>query len=219
VRAAGLDPRTEWLPVAPAAHYFIGGIVTDVDGSSAVPGLWAAGEAACTGVHGANRLGSNSLLEGMVFAARTVEAIADGRKGPEASGLMRALLDGDAIRLPSPLIAIQRRAASVSGRRIGIENLGDVPADVAKQRLDLQRTMTEHAGVVRSAESLAKARPTETTPSSLHTPQAWEARNLVVVATALVAAATAREESRGAHSRSDFPGASAAFARRIVVGD
>ena len=90
--AAGLDPAVDWLPIAPAAHYLSGGIVTDLDGASAMPGLWAVGEVACTGVHGANRLASNSLLEGMVFGARLAEAIASGRDGPEDTGVMRALL-------------------------------------------------------------------------------------------------------------------------------
>ncbi len=89
---AGLDPAVDWLPIAPAAHYLSGGIVTDLDGASAMPGLWAVGEVACTGVHGANRLASNSLLEGMVFGARLAEAIASGRHGPEDTGVMRALL-------------------------------------------------------------------------------------------------------------------------------
>jgi L-aspartate oxidase len=203
VRAAGLDPTTEWLPVAPAAHYFIGGIVTDTCGATAVPGLWAAGEAACTGVHGANRLGSNSLLEGMVFAARTVEAIDEGRRGPEPTGLMRAVLDGDSIRLA--LEPPDHEAAADT-------------ADLAKRRLDLQRSMTEHAGVVRSATTLAGARLGEAITGGLDRPDAWEIRNLTVVGRALVAAATAREESRGAHSRTDFPDTSPAFARRIVVG-
>ena len=83
-RDAGLDPTRDWLPVAPAAHYLSGGVCTDLDGATTLPGLWACGEAACTGVHGANRLASNSLLEGLVFAARAVEAIADGRDGPDA---------------------------------------------------------------------------------------------------------------------------------------
>ena len=82
LHAAGLDPAVDWLPIAPAAHYLSGGVVTDLDGASAVPGLWAVGEVACTGVHGANRLASNSLLEGMVFGARLAEAIAAGRDGP-----------------------------------------------------------------------------------------------------------------------------------------
>ncbi|HEY5251941.1 MAG TPA: L-aspartate oxidase, partial [Acidimicrobiales bacterium] len=77
--AAGLDPAVDWLPIAPAAHYLSGGVITDLDGASALPGLWAAGETACTGVHGANRLASNSLLEGMVFGARLAEAIEAGR--------------------------------------------------------------------------------------------------------------------------------------------
>ena len=89
---AGLDPATDWLPIAPAAHYTIGGVVTDLDGATELPGLWAAGEVACTGVHGANRLASNSLLEGMVFAARVVEAIERGKDGPEPTGIMAAIL-------------------------------------------------------------------------------------------------------------------------------
>ncbi|MCU1447853.1 MAG: L-aspartate oxidase, partial [Acidimicrobiales bacterium] len=92
VRAIGLDPTRDWLPIAPAAHYLSGGIVTDLDGASALPGLWACGEVACTGVHGANRLASNSLLEGMVFAPRVVEAIEAGRDGPQPTGAMRAVL-------------------------------------------------------------------------------------------------------------------------------
>src|SRR5205814_9759856 len=88
-RTAGLDPTRDWLPVAPAAHYLSGGVCTDLDGATTLSGLWACGEAACTGVHGANRLASNSLLEGLVFAARAVESIRDGRDGPEATGVLR----------------------------------------------------------------------------------------------------------------------------------
>ncbi len=91
LHGAGLDPATDWLPIAPAAHYVSGGVMSDLDGASAMPGLWVAGEAACTGVHGANRLASNSLLEGMVFGARLAEAIAAGRDGPRPTGVMRAL--------------------------------------------------------------------------------------------------------------------------------
>ena len=93
LRAAGLDPSLDWLPIAPAAHYISGGVVTDLDGASALAGLWAAGETACTGVHGANRLASNSLLEGMVFGARLAEAIEAGREGPSPHGPMRAVLE------------------------------------------------------------------------------------------------------------------------------
>ena len=87
---AGLDPATDWLPIAPAAHYSCGGVVADLDGASSLPGLWVAGEAACNGVHGANRLASNSLLDGMVFGPRVVEAIDRGVDGPSPTGAMRS---------------------------------------------------------------------------------------------------------------------------------
>ena len=80
----GLDPEHDWLPIAPAAHHLSGGVVTDLWGATALPGLWAVGEVACTGVHGANRLASNSLLEGMVFGARLAERIPSGADGPRA---------------------------------------------------------------------------------------------------------------------------------------
>ncbi len=92
VRDLGLDPGRDWLPVAPAAHYLCGGVVTDLDGATMLPGLWAAGEVACTGVQGANRLASNSLLEGMVFGARAVEAVLSGKEAPAATGALRPVL-------------------------------------------------------------------------------------------------------------------------------
>ena len=91
LRGADLDPAVDWLPIAPAAHYLSGGIVTDLDGATTLGGLWAVGEVACTGVHGANRLASNSLLEGMVFGARLAEAIEAGKDCAEPTGVMDAL--------------------------------------------------------------------------------------------------------------------------------
>ena len=85
--AAGIDPATQPIPVAPAAHYHMGGIATDVQGRSSLPGLWVVGECASTGLHGANRLASNSLLEGLVFGAR----VADDVRGQLATGAMRGL--------------------------------------------------------------------------------------------------------------------------------
>src|SRR3954462_8279424 len=145
LRNVGLDPSRDWLPIAPAAHYLSGGAVTDLDGATGLAGLWAAGEVACTGVHGANRLASNSLLEGMVFAPRVVEAIARGKTSAEPTGAMQAVMDGGGI----PLDVAALRAGPAGGDHSG--------ADVAKQRDQLQRAMTADAGALRSEPSLARA--------------------------------------------------------------
>jgi L-aspartate oxidase len=195
--AAGLDPTTEWLPIAPAAHYCVGGIVTDLDGATALPGLWAAGEVACTGVHGANRLASNSLLEGMVFAARVVEAIAAGREACSPTGAMTP--------------ANWRRLTAYTRP----DAAGSWEGDVAKARERLQRAMTLGAGVVRDAASLASVR--FDVPAATDRVDACELRNLATVGGALVTAATAREESRGCHTRTDFPDLSPAFGHRLVL--
>jgi L-aspartate oxidase len=192
--AAGLDPAVDWLPIAPAAHYFCGGVVTDLDGATALPGLWAAGEVACTGVHGANRLASNSLLEGMVFAARVVEAIARGKDRAEESGAMRP---SNWMRLPAA------RPFTTTG------------SDVPKARERLQHEMTLGAGVVRDAASLAAVAIVAPPPADRA--DVCEVRNLATLATALVAAATAREESRGCHTRTDFPKTSPGPACRLVL--
>ena len=202
----GLDPDRDWLPVAPAAHYLCGGVLTDLDGATALPGLWAAGEVACTGVHGANRLASNSLLEGMVFGARAVEAVLAGKEGPAATGALRPVLHPGAsepgeigvVRLPTRA----RRPGARSAR-----------STTVKGREVLQRAMTRGAGVVRSAASLAAA-PRTRSPS--WRPAPGELANLVEVAGALIAAATAREESRGGHRREDFPATSEVFSHRFV---
>ncbi|MDQ1397409.1 MAG: L-aspartate oxidase [Acidimicrobiaceae bacterium] len=206
VLAIGLDPARDWLPIAPAAHYLSGGIVTDLDGASSLPGLWACGEAACTGVHGANRLASNSLLEGMVFAPRVVEAIESGKDRADASGAMRAVLaeQGDVLEI-EPVIRMRIPEAP--------------PPDVAGQRSSLQRTMTAAAGTLRSATSLAEADAAlgRLDLRGTASPPVCELRNLVEVGRALVAAAMAREESRGAHTRTDFPETSPRFERRLVI--
>jgi L-aspartate oxidase len=192
-RAVGLDPTVDWLPVAPAAHYLSGGVCTDLDGATTLPGLWACGEAACTGVHGANRLASNSLLEGLVFSARAVEAIRDGRDGPEPSGVLRGVV------VPEPLPT-------------------PVPSGIAEGpsiREELQRVMTRGAGVVRSADGLARAadRLAALTATDV------ESANLLTVSSALVRAATVRRESRGTHTRADFPEPSNEFLGHLVFTD
>jgi len=189
-QAVGLDPSHDWLPVAPAAHYLCGGICTDLDGASTLPGLWACGEVACTGVHGANRLASNSLLENLVFAARVVDAIVGGKDAPEPTGVLRGVLD---VAMPVPPV----EAEMAVGPPI---------------RDELQRVMTRYAGVVRSAEGLARAE------SQLEAmgPTDIEEANVLAVSQALVRAATLREESRGTHTRIDYPETRDEFLGRFV---
>jgi L-aspartate oxidase len=176
-RAAGIDPATSLIPVAPAAHYASGGVRTDLHGRTSIPGLYACGEVACTGVHGANRLASNSLLEGLVFARRIADDI----------------------------------ARDLPAQADPAEPEGDAGWVVDQDsRIGLQRAMTRGAGVLRSAESLTGAAVELTalgaTRGTART-ASWEATNLVTVASALVAAAYARRETRGCHWREDFPGA------------
>jgi L-aspartate oxidase len=206
----GLDPTSDWLPVAPAAHYTCGGVLADLDGASSLPGLWVAGEVSCNGVHGANRLASNSLLDGMVFGPRVVEAIDAGKDGPEPTGAMRALLDGG--------------GAAIPGRRL--EGPVEVAAVAPEERVTtadardrLQRAMTAHAGVLRDADSLdlalaeavqAFARPVDDVASA-------EVHNLATLAYAQVRAAQARTETRGAHTRTDHPATDDDLAVRFVV--
>lgn len=216
----GLDATKDLLPVAPAAHYTCGGIVTDLDGASSLPGLWAAGESSCTGVHGANRLASNSLLEGMVFGPRAVEAIERGQDGPAATGAMRAVLGGDAVipgvplARPAPVEATDPVAASAGSTTTAVR--------WAAVRADLQRAMTVGAGVVRDEASLAAAAAVADTAAATvaagpPSPEAHEVANLATVARALVVAATARTESRGAHARRDHPDLDPAQRHRLVL--
>lgn len=217
--AAGLDPAIDFLPVAPAAHHQCGGVVTDLWGATSMPGLWAAGETSCSGVHGANRLASNSLLEGMVFGGRVIDAIAQGVEGPELSGAMRCVLgrsDSDTV---------------IGGRHIEIPEVPEAddttvapdPDTVGELRWVLQRAMSQHAGVLRTAESLVTATEVcldvlSRLPHESIDPSVCELRNLGHVGLALLTAASARQESRGAHTRTDHPGASEAFRCRLVIG-
>jgi L-aspartate oxidase len=234
---AGLDPARDWLPVAPAAHYVCGGIVADLDGATSLPGLWVAGEAACNGVHGANRLASNSLLDGMVFGPRVVEAVRDGRDGPRPTGAMRCVLAGEggvpgrAVDLPSPPPApgsdgAGRAPADARGhlphpmttpsggrRSDGADGVG---AEATEARAHLQQAMTRGAGVVRSDESLREA--AEVARGLLAAPGVGEeVRNLATVAEALAVAARSRQESRGSHARVDFPEPDPALRTRLVL--
>ncbi len=185
-RDNGFDPATDLLPVAPAQHYASGGVRTNLEGRSSLPGLYACGEVSCTGVHGANRLASNSLLEGLVFAHRIADDITTGIAAGE---------------LP-PAQAPPAPGTPVSG-----EDRVLVGSDV---RSDLQRAMTTGAGVVRSAASLeatstALAQLAASAGAAEAGPAAWETTNLLHVGQLLALVARQREETRGGHVRSDFP--------------
>ncbi|MFC4036728.1 L-aspartate oxidase [Streptomyces polygonati] len=196
-RAHGIDPVTQPIPVAPAAHHASGGVVTDLRGRTSVPGLYACGEVACTGVHGANRLASNSLLEGLVFAERIA---ADVLADPAAPG--RPVLPGP---VGGPLLAsearfeVQRIMAAGAGVLRSAESLA--VAAGALERLD-------------TAAVEAYDRDGKTAEPCVET---WEATNLGLVARVLVAAARRREETRGCHWREDRPGRDDERWRRHLV--
>jgi L-aspartate oxidase len=176
-RSAGVDPVVDLIPVAPAAHYSGGGVRTDLSGRTSVTGLYACGEVACTGVHGANRLASNSLLEGLVFARRIAESIA-------------STVDGEGSMTPPMDSTVPTWVVDPSTRQL------------------LQQAMTQGAGVLRSDESLSRtASQLVRLGMTRSDPEvgAWEATNLLTVASALVAAAVRRKETRGCHWREDFP--------------
>ena len=174
--AAGIDPVTEPIPVRPAAHYHMGGIAVDLAGRTSIEGLWACGEAACTGLHGANRLASNSLLEAAVcgrFVAESIKGTAPGRRRKAHAGALEP-----------------------------------VPADPSAVR----KILSGAAGVLRDGEGLAAA-AAELLPLALSKGQA---RDPALVGLMIVIAALRRQESRGAHARTDYP-SRAAQARRSTL--
>ncbi|MCX5170646.1 L-aspartate oxidase [Streptomyces antibioticus] len=210
-RAHGIDPVHEPIPIAPAAHYASGGVRTDSRGRTTVPGLYACGEVACTGVHGANRLASNSLLEGLVYAERIVADIA----AEFASGAADRSGDGPHARVPAPVEHPERPAH---------------PLLAPEARFAIQRTMTDGAGVLRSAASLERAAAQlqrlhseardaldENGKTAEPGVDTWEATNLLCVARVLVAAAALREETRGCHWREDHADRDDADWRRHIV--
>jgi L-aspartate oxidase len=191
-RAAGFDWRREPLPIGPAAHYWMGGVATDLDGATSVPGLYAVGEVACTGVHGANRLASNSLLEGVVFAGRAVQhALSAGRTGSPGSTGRTGSAAG---RWEGPDAAGVREvdAAAAADAR-------ELPAEVG--RTLVADAMQADGGVIRDGSGLARLS---------RTLRGWtsndpETAHLLLLGRLIAASGAVREESVGAHFRLDFP--------------
>jgi L-aspartate oxidase len=182
----GLDITKDNIPVAPAAHYFMGGIKTDIDAKTNLPGLYAAGECASTGVHGANRLASNSLLEGTVFGYRAAQAVkAD-------------ILNSGS----SPQFVIRHSSFGIK------PHLKDV--DIQRYKLVIKSAMWNGVGIIRSKESLEQAakkldlleKQLDFAPGSI---EELELKNMLLVAKLITRAALDRKESRGAHYRTDYP--------------
>lgn len=176
----GVDLTRHRVPVHPAAHYAMGGVRTDLDGATTVPGLYAAGESACTGVHGANRLASNSLLEGVVFGARAGRRMRERRGLPLATARMPE--PGPPVLLPANAVFELRRLA---WRRAGIERSGE--------------------SIREGLEELERLAPVFRQGLARNSRQGFEANNMFEVVSLIARCALAREESRGCHFRSDFP--------------
>ncbi len=186
-RRSGINPATDLIPVAPACHYFCGGVQTDLDGETTLAGLYACGEVASSGVHGANRLASNSLLEGLVFARRIAERLHQ--------------------ELPP------RRRPGLDVREPGLIDPAVVPA--------MQQSMSRYAGGLRVAGGLDQCAFELSQLADKNGVEpglaAWEATNLMTVATAVMASARLREESRGAHWRDDVEGRREAWHGHLVA--
>jgi L-aspartate oxidase len=172
----GIDPVTELIPVSPAAHYVCGGVKATLDGTTSLQGLFVVGEAACTGVHGANRLASNSLTEGVVAGTRVGRAL---------SWSLPEIVEPQEVEADGALIDSYHRAA-------------------------LRIAMSKYVGVLRTPDGLEAASAILRTLADnasaavVPTRKAFEATNMLTIATAVVAAAKARTESRGCHRRADF---------------
>jgi L-aspartate oxidase len=198
-RGFDLDITRDMIPVRPGAHYMIGGVTVDLRGRTTIPGLWAAGEVTSSGLHGANRLASNSLLEGLVYGARAAEDI---RAQLEAVGPYPLEVPPVASSIPSP---------------------GREPLDLADIRNSLRALMWRSVGITRDARGLAEAADQVDfwcrygLAQSFDDPAGWTLQNMLTVARMMIAAALAREESRGVHTRTDFPATDPAWARHIPL--
>jgi len=201
----GLDLVRDRIPVRPGAHYMIGGVKVDEMGRTDIPGLFAAGEVTSSGLHGANRLASNSLLEGLVYGARAGEAAA-------AEVLAEGSRGDDEFRVP----------AIAEPPRVVADDVSDAALDLADIRNSLRALMWRHVGVERGGDSLAEALATVegwcryVLPRQFADPQGWQLQNMLEVARLMIRGAIRREETRGVHFRADLPGTSEAWRAHIA---
>ncbi len=197
-RGFDLDITKDLIPVRPGAHYYMGGATVDPEGRTTLPGLWGAGEVTSSGLHGANRLASNSLLEGLVYGARAAE------------DMTRTLLQSGPSRLEVPPIAEQDRPRHRE------------PLDLADIRDSLRSLMWRRAGITRDAAGLAEASEQVdfwcryVLDQTFDDPAGWTLQNMLIVARLMIAAAREREESRGVHTRKDFPETDPSWSRHIA---
>lgn len=201
-RTFGLDLARDRIPVRPGAHYMIGGVTVDAAGRTSLPGLFAAGEVTSSGLHGANRLASNSLLEGLVYGVRAGEAA--------SAEILAEGPDGDGFIVPP--IANPRSD----------EPGGEEPLDLADIRNSLRALMWRQVGVERTGAALGEALETVegwcryVLPRQFADPQGWQLQNMLQVARLMIAAALEREETRGVHHRADHPDASPAWLAHVA---
>lgn len=204
-RAAGYDPRVEPVPVAPAAHYHMGGIVTDTSGRTSIPGLWACGEVAATGVHGANRLASNSLLEALVFAERVAKALPASDQG-EACG-----------KPPAPVSIASAPAAALQPLRDRLRALMSLKVGILRHGPGLEAAAEALKALEAQLDRQAGPSAATTRPAFDDLRACCELRNLLLAGRLVTLAALRRAESRGAHFRSDIPRHDDDWARRQVL--
>jgi L-aspartate oxidase len=200
--AFGLDLARDRIPVRPGAHYMIGGVRVDDVGRTGVPGLFAAGEVSSSGLHGANRLASNSLLEGLVYGARAGETAAAEVLAEEERG--------DEFRVPP--IAVPPRATADDGAALDLDDI----------RNSLRALMWRHVGVERTGDALEEALATVegwcryVLPRQFADPQGWQLQNMLEVARLMIRGAIFRDETRGVHFRADHPATSRGWRSHIA---